>query len=338
MQNKITKAHKLLDEQGKLVESGWCDSELLEYNPRCIKLNRMSKKEWDSYIIFSGSGEYALSLLFADKRYTGLISVCFYNIKAGTYYECFAPKVLPGGKITLPDSVISGSAVYKDSTTEIMFLVSDTQRHLYCKCSPLIGDSIEANISLLYSDKKSVFSFAVADDEQFCYNQKILGMSADGCVTVNGEKFIFTSENDFALLDWGRSLRTKDSTRYWCTGATSVDGKPLSFNLGYGFFNLSGTTENCAYYDGMCHKLGRIFFDIPFEDEPNEFQICSDDARFEAHVSVLNTFEIKHAALNSSQKEKSVFGRMNAEIVLDDGTRLCVNDMLCLFERADNKY
>ncbi len=338
MQNKIINAHKLLDEQGKLVESGWCDSELLEYNPRCIKLNRMSMKEWDSYIIFSGSGEYALSLIFADKRYTGLIGVCFYNIKAGTYYECFAPKVLPGGKITLPHSVVSGSTVYKDSTTEIMYLVSDTQRHLYCKCSPFIGDSIEANISLLYSDKKSVFSFAVADDEQFCYNQKILGMSADGWVAVNGEKYLFNPETDFAVLDWGRGVRTKDGIRYWCTGASRVDGKPLSFNLGYGFFDLSGTTENCVYYDGACHKLGRVFFDIPYEEVATEWKIRSDDGRFEALVKPLNKFEIKHSVLKTAQKEKSVFGRMNAEIVLDDGTKLCVNDMLCLFERADNKY
>ncbi len=338
MQNKIINAHKLLDEQGNLFESGWCDNEILEYNPRYIKLNRMNMKEWDSYIIFSSSGEYALSLIFADKRFTGLISACFYNIKTGVCYECFAPKVLPSGKITLSHSILSGSSVFKDSTTEMMYLVSETQRHLYCKFSPIIGDSIEANIRLSYGSNKSLFSLAVADDEQFCYNQKILGMSADGWVSVNGEKYLFKPETDFAVLDWGRGVRTKDSTRYWCTGASEVEGKRISFNLGYGFFNLSGTTENCVCYDGVCHKLGRIFFDIPYDDITAEWQIRSDDGRFEAQFKPLNVFEIKHTVLKSSHKEKTVFGRMNALIVLDDGTKLSVNDMLCFFEKADNKY
>ena len=80
MQNKFSSADKLLDSEGRLIEAGWADTALLEYEPRNIKLNRMNMREWDRYIIISASGEYALSMWLADIRSTGAVCACFYDI------------------------------------------------------------------------------------------------------------------------------------------------------------------------------------------------------------------------------------------------------------------
>lgn len=334
MQNRILNEHPLLDEQGRLFETGWSDKELLSYNPRCIKFNRMNMKEWDSYIIFSGNGDYALSLILADNRFTGLLGAVFYDLKGKTYYECYAPKILPAGKITLSKSIVNGSTVFKDTTTEIMFLVTDTERHIYFKSSPFIGDSIEANINLAFDKNAPLFSsVSDLDDFQFCYNQKIVDMPASGYVKVNGVNYIFSPENDFAVLDWGRSLRTHDNLRYWCTGAGESDGKSIGINLGYGLLNGDIVTENCVFYNSLCHKLGRIYFDIP-EDRNAVWKVRSDDKKFEASIEPICDFENNH----KNRVEKSMFGKMNAEITLDDGVKISVNDIICFCERTKNKY
>lgn len=334
MQNRILNEHPLLDEQGRLFEEGWSDKELLSYNPRCIKYNRMNMKEWDSYIIFSGSGDYALSLILADNRYTGLLCAVFYDLKNRISYECYAPKILPGAKITLSKSILNGSTVFKDVSTELMYLVNNAERHLYFKNSPFIGDSIEANIQLVYENNLSLFSAATAlDDFQFCYNQKIVNMSASGYVTVNGVTYNFSPDSDFAVLDWGRSLRTHNNSRYWCTGSGEHEGKSIVINLGYGLLNGDKVGENCIFYDGTCHKLNRIYFDIP-EDRNSEWKVRSDDNRFEAVIEPVADFENIH----KNRIEKSMFGKMHADIILDDGTNISVNDIVCFCERTKNKY
>ncbi len=334
MHNRIINAHDLLDQHGSLIEEGWSDRELLSYNPRCIKLNRMDMKEWDSYIIFNGSGDYALSLIFADNRFIGLLGAVFYDLKANTFYECYAPKLLPGGKITLPKSILDGSFVFKDTATEIMCLVSDNDRHLYFKCSPYFGDSIEVNIHLSFNKNAPLFSAATQSENlQFCYNQKLINMPASGYVKVNGTTYCFSDNSDFAVLDWGRSLRSDNNFRYWCTGAGMVDGKPLGINLGYGLLNSDKVSENCIFFNGLCHKLGRIYIDIP-EDKRTLWKIRSDDKRFEGFINPLGDFENKH----KNRIEKSMFGKLSADIILDDAVKISVNDMICLCERTSNKY
>ena len=92
MQNKINSAHNLLDAQGKLIEAGWADTALLEYEPRSIKLNRMNMREWDRYIFVSASGEYALSMWLTDKRSTGIVSACFYDLKNNFGFDTLIEK------------------------------------------------------------------------------------------------------------------------------------------------------------------------------------------------------------------------------------------------------
>ncbi len=339
MQNKIITAHDLLDSNGALIESGWSDRELLSYNPRSIRLNRMSMKEWDGYIIFGSDGKYALSLTFADKRFTGLIGAAFYNIERKTFYECYNQKLLPAGSITLSKSIENGSVVYNSGSTQLMYLVTENERHLFCKFSPSYGDNIEANIHLSYNRGDDIFSVATPfkdDEAQFCFNQKLMSMPAQGYVKVNGETFEFSPQSDFGILDWGRGVWLEDITRYRCTGAFTVDGKRAGFSIGYGFGVTEKASENFFFIDGHCQKLGRVFIDIP--EDGSDVVIRSDDKRFEVTVVPNYSCESKHSLLKFSFSERMLFGRMSGTVVLDDGTQLNLDSVPCLCERTNNKY
>lgn len=342
MQNKISSAHKLLDSEGKLMESGWADTALLDYEPRSIKLNRMNMREWDRYIVVSASGEYALSMWLADKRSTGIVNACFYDLKNNKQYDCFLPVILPGAKISMPRSVESGSVIYKDSFCEYMHLLTEGDRHLYCKYSHVFGSDIEVNIHLGYKSGDStvaVVSPCSGDSTQFCYNVKQACMPVNGYVTVNSERYEFNSENDFAVLDWGRGVWTaQDTKRVWCTGCGDANGSRFGFNIGYGFGDMSQASENAVFVDGVCHKTGRVFIDIPMENRNEKWSVRSDDKRFEVTITPVSNRDSKHIVGLKTFNERIMFGRMSGTVVLDSGESINVNEIPCFFEESVNKY
>lgn len=342
MQNKIDSAHKLLNSEGKLIEAGWADTALLEYEPRSIKLNRMNMREWDRYIVVSASGEYALSMWLADKRSTGVVSACFYDLKNNKQYDCFLPVILPAARICMPRSVDCGSVVYKDAFCEYMYLLTEGDRHLYCKYSKLFGCELEVNIHLGYEKGDSTLAVAspCSDDfEQFCYNIKTACMPVSGYVTVDSVRYEFDPETDFATLDWGRGVWTAQSTkRIWCTGGGAANASRVGFNIGYGIGNMSQASENAVFVDGVCHKIGRVFIDIPMEDRSKKWIIRSDDKRFEAVILPDADFNSKHILGLKSFNEKVMTGRLSGTVVLENGETLTVNDIACFLEESVDKY
>ncbi|MBQ3498605.1 MAG: DUF2804 domain-containing protein [Clostridia bacterium] len=342
MQNKINSAHKLLDSEGKLIEAGWADTALLEYEPRSIKLNRMNMREWDRYIVVSASGEYALSMWLADKRSTGVVNACFYDLKNNKQYDCFLPVILPAARICMPRSVECGSVVYKDSFCEYMYLLTEGDRHLYCKYSKLFGCELEVNIHLGYEKGDSTLAVASPcsdDSKQFCYNIKTECMPVSGYVTVDSVRYGFNPETDFATLDWGRGVWTAQGTkRIWCTGSGIANGRRVGFNIGYGIGNMSQASENAVFIDGVCHKIGRVFIDIPIEDRRKEWIIRSDDKRFEAVILPDANFNSKHILGLKPFNEKVMLGRLSGTVVLENGETVTVNEIACFSEESVDKY
>lgn len=342
MQKKLTETQLLPDEQGRIIEAGWATDLVFDYQSRNIRNERMKIREWDSYILISSSGDYALTMHLADNRAMGQASVCFYDIKNKTKYDLYNPKPLHGSSITLPKTSVSGSSVYKGLFCAFMYLVNSSDRHLYCKYSGVFNTSLEANLHLTCeSSSESVCVLLPMNNDatQFCCNQVIPCMPVSGSVTVNSQIFEFNPEVDFAVLDWGRGVWTENCRRIHCVGNTVVDGKPFGFNIGYGFGNTYAGTENAFFYNGVCHKLDKVFIDYPSVDD--NYKTCtvrSNDGRFEMQIEPLYCCENNRDFAVVRQSEKVMFGRMSGIATADDGTKIEVKDMICYFEQSTGKY
>lgn len=342
MQNKLTEIQLLPDTQGRIIEDGWAPELIFDYQSRNIKLERMKIREWDSYILISSSGDYALTMHLADNRAFGQASAYFYDIKNRMKYECYNPVPLHGSSITLPKTSEKGSSVYNGLFCSFMYLVSESDRHLYCKYSNVLNASLEANLHLTYDSSLQSVSVLIPmndDKTQFCCNQVIGCMPASGSVTVDSQCFEFNPERDFAVLDWGRGVWTKNCRRIHCVGNTVVNGKPFGFNIGYGLGNTDAATENAFFYDGVCHKLDKVFIDYPSADDCYKTcEVRSNDKRFEMQIEPLYCCENEHGLASVKQSEKIMFGRMSGFAVTDDGTKLEIEDMICYFEQSTGKY
>lgn len=177
----------------------------------------------------------------------------------------------------------------------------------------------------------------------FYYNQKIIGMRAEGTVEYRGETYTFDPRDSFGLLDWGRGVWTYENTWYWSAMHGEVNGKVLGFNLGYGFGDTSAASENMLFYDGKAHKLDKVSFHIPGESDGNPdylrtWAFSSSDYRLDLiFTPILDRKAYTSAGIVLSDQHQ-VFGWFDGEVILDDGTKIAVNHMLGFAEKVRNKW
>ena len=340
MNHKLEKPQRLLSFDGSLLEPGWANKLVSEYSPFDIKANRMRIKEWDYYIIVDDNG-YAFATVIADNRYMGLANSSFYDFNENKKYDFITPLIMPMGSLNMPSDSAKGDIYKKTDYCSLSFIHEKGGRRLvghYKKCA--LHGELDFDIFLKSYDDDDTMVIATPwanDKKAFYYNQKINCMNAEGYIKFGGRKIEFTPERNFGTLDWGRGVWTYDNTWYWGSGNGIVNGKRFGYNIGYGFGDTTAASENMIFYDGKCHKLDRIRFEIP-DDIMQPWKYISSDGRFDMDFMPLYDNRTKLNALVIGQDAHQVFGKLSGKAILDDGTVLEIKDMTVFAEKVRNRY
>ncbi|MGN0523955.1 MAG: DUF2804 domain-containing protein [Eubacterium sp.] len=338
--HQVINPHKLLDENGRLVEPGWSTSLVQEYNRNDIKKRKTRIKEWDYYYIMSNSNKLCLCLTVSDLGYLGLHSVSLVNLDSAT--ECTESVIIPFpmGKTDMPPTSAEGDVRFKNKKLAIEIKHNSKERIIRMNY-PSFDKSkgIRCNIKLTNEPQDSMVIATPwdEDDKAFYYNQKINCFRASGKIEYDGRVINLDPKVDFAGLDWGRGVWTYDNYWYWGSGSGQIEGVPFGFNLGYGFGNTSAASENVIFYNGRANKLDDIVFNIS-DNYIDPWTIRSSDGRFDMDfVPIIDrSAKIDLKAIVTDQHQ--VFGKMSGTAVLDDGTKIQIKDFLCFAEKVHNKY
>lgn len=340
MNIKLESPQRLLNHEGSLFKPGWATKLIYEYCPFDIKANKLRIKEWDYYIVVDSSG-YALSTVIADNRYMGLANATFFDFNESKKQSFVTPLIMPMGSMHMPQSSAKGDIYHKSAFCSLAYIHENGGRRLmgkYKKC-PLHGE-MEFDLFLRQPEADDTMVIATpweTDKTAFYYNQKINCMPAKGYVKIGGRVFEFSPERNFGTLDWGRGVWTYDNTWYWGSGNGYVNGKRFGYNIGYGFGNTTAASENMIFYDGKCHKLDRIRFEIP-DDIMQPWKYISSDGRFDMDFYPIFDNRNNMSAIFISQNSHQVFGKLYGKAILDDGTALEIKDLLVFAERVRNRY
>ncbi len=338
--HRLTTERKLLNAAGELNEAGYATGLILDYDPRDIKANRLRIKEWDYYHIVSGEGNYALSFLAADNRYMGLVNAAVMDFNTKEKFDCTETPILPMVSLHMPCTSESGDISFQSKTCDFHLDRTPEGRHLYCRYDNTFRyPSLEADVFLSQPpmDTMVIATPWTENKKAFYYNQKIPCMRASGYVKTKGRTYTFHPETDFGILDWGRGVWTYDNTWYWGIGSGLVDGKPFGYNVGYGFGDTSAATENMLFYDGKAHKLDLVDFGIPGH-VMNPWHMTSNDGRFTMTFTPEYNDRTDISIGILSQHADKLFGRVSGTVVLDDGIKLNIENMLVFHECVHNKY
>lgn len=342
MQNFLTEG-PLLNSAGMLAEAGYATSLVKTYDRNAIRGGKARIKEWDYYLIYNG--RYGVALTIADNSYMGLLSASFLDFEAKTEKTVSPMFWLPFGKTGFPASSASGDIVKSIQGASGSFTHEEGGRRLKFHLDKFDGEKAFDCDILLTDTPRDTMVIATPFAEKktaFYYNQKIIAMRAAGSFTICGETRSFDPADSFGLLDWGRGVWTYENTWYWGAGQGIVNGHKVGFNLGYGFGDVSAASENMLFVDGIAHKLGRLTFEIPMKDGKEDYlspwRFTSNDGRFEtAFTPILDRAAYTNVGPLLSDQHQ-VFGYMDGEITLDDGSKIQLSHFLCFAEKVHNKW
>jgi len=345
MQNqKMLTPGRLLDAKGHLAEAGWHTRLVREYRRDDIKAGKLRIKEWDYYLI--ENGEDILCLTLDDNSYMGMISVSLLKRSAREQITKSIIIPLTLGRVRFPASSLRGDVEMRHGETWMRFRNDGRQRVLECHYEKFDGDkALDAKVTLTDTPRDSMVIATPFPEKPtaFYYNQKIVGMTAEGTVDCGDRHVVFSRENSQGLLDWGRGVWTYDNTWYWSAAMGAAEGHRFGFNLGYGFGDTSAASENMVFVDGAAHKLNGITFNIPRtsdgkDDFLNPWTFTSDDGRFEADfVPCMDRVALTSLKVLVSDQHQ-VFGTFTGRCVLDDGSVLEFKKLPGFAEKVHNKW
>ncbi|MBP5453262.1 MAG: DUF2804 domain-containing protein [Lachnospiraceae bacterium] len=346
MEHEVTKAQKLLNEQGLISEPGWARSEIWEYNRENINAPWFRRKEWDYYLF--NTEDFALAFTISDLGYISLLSASFINIKEGWEKTDSELGVFPmGKKYGLGTSTKDAGASCSTKRLDMAFMNVDGGRTISMEFKNFAKQGITFNAELFVKepDMEAVYIATPWKEKAtaFYYNCKRNCLEATGVVKYGDKVYEIKPGTCFGVLDWGRGVWTYDNTWFWGTGSGKINGELFGFNLGYGFSDRSSASENGFYYKGRIHKLEEVVFDIPTDssgkkDYLKPWSVYSKDKRLEATFAPIldRAACLDFKVIISDQHQ--VFGKLTGKVTMDDGETVEMKDFICAIEEVRNKY
>ena len=343
MQNEITKNQKLLDEKGNLTQKGYAKSLILDYDRKDIKAGQLRIKEWDYYLVYNDN--YAVALTIADNSYMGLMSLSLIDFTKPTETTKSIMTFMPKGKTNLPKTSKIGDVRFENKQGFFEFLNDGKTRKLSANFKKF-KDGKDLSVEFVLTDEPQdsmVIATPFNKDKYFYYNQKIVGMKANGLVKLGDTEIKFSDEDTQAILDWGRGVWTYSNTWYWGAACGTCNGHKVGFNIGYGFGDTSAASENMIFYDGIAHKIENITFNIPKtkdgkDDYMSPWTFTSSDGRFEMNFTPVIDRKSFTSAVVIYSNQHQVFGKFNGTMILDDGTKVELKDFMAFAEKVINKW
>lgn len=341
---EIKKQIPLLKSDGTLTEEGWARSPLWTYNRESIAASALKIKEWDYYSVLSPSKDFGISFTASDLGYAGLFAICFLDFKRGTFKQIDTLSVLPLGKTGFPRVNSSGVVQFEDKKLRLRFEVINGKRILEFESksfdAPDGSKGIHGKIELTEPKMESM-NIATSWKENrkaFYYNTKINCMPASGQVQVGNTMYQFDPKKDFGALDWGRGVWTYKNRWYWSSVSAWIGGKPFGLNLGYGFTDRTPASENTILYDGKIHKLDEVKFIIDTENYMAPWKFTSNNNRLELDFTPIVDRKSYMNFLVIKTIQHQVFGKFNGTVVLDNGEKLKLENILGFAEDVLNHY
>jgi len=329
LQKEITKPQNLLDESGKLTESGWSREPMLEYDRTDVKNSFFRVKEWDHYVVYND--QYALALTVAEYGYFAMATAMLLDFRGEM--RCYVKskiKLFSLGRLNMPSSTRAGDANYGDRRLGLKFSRSSNKRFIKSEFMSF-HDGKLLNVSITL-DNPDVNTIAVSSEipekaGAFAYCQKDIGMTASGFVKFGGEEFNFSEDNSYCCLDWGRGVLPRENRWFWSTMSTKIEGKSFGINFGSGLGDTSQGSENALFYDGKLHKISALSVQAPKNPMEQPWKFYTKDKKLQLTFTPFLNGTEKKGFTKFRMEQKLLFGRFNGRVKLEGGQELKIQDL-----------
>ncbi|HOV94314.1 MAG TPA: DUF2804 domain-containing protein [Spirochaetales bacterium] len=341
-QHEVVVSQELLNDDGRIAEEGWARQQVWQYDRSRIKAPWFRIKEWDYYCILSQKRGYGIALTVSDLGYAALASLVWLDFTRRSFEPLDSIKLLTRGSIKFPPSSSSGEVKYEDAKVCIRYQTDGGERHIEASSSRFAGgQTLECDLTLQQDLRADTMVIATSWKENrraFYYNQKINCMPARGMVSIGDKIYAFEPDDSFGVLDWGRGYWLYRNRWYWGSASGLYEGKPIGWNIGYGFTDRTPASENVIFYDGKANKLDEVVFHLNEDNYLEPWKFTSNDGRFEMDFEPILD---RHSAMKLgiiASIQNQVFGYYSGTLVLDDGKKISIDRLLGFAEDVRNRW
>jgi hypothetical protein len=334
MQHKITDPKPLLDQDGKIIEPGYSNDLILDYNPENLQvypfkwLNRLRLKEWDYYGMTTK--DFFFSITVSNIGYAGVIFVYFIDFLSKTIQE--DTLMIPFAKgCNLPRSSKTGNVLFKHKTTSIQFLKDKEQRIIKVEWPSFNkGEGISAELIMDQpKNHDSIVMVTPIGKNRFYYNQKINAMPTKGTLLKGKQNFDILPDNALTTLDWGRGVWEYSSFWIWGSASGFINNETVfGLNIGKGFGDLSHASENAFFINGTMHKLGYLVADYNPQNFMEPWTFYTDCGRLDLKFIPFFERVAKTNLVLLKSEVHQMFGHYNGTVVCDDGTPIEIKNII----------
>jgi hypothetical protein len=197
------------------------------------------------------SREVALTLLVAD---VGLAGVALVSALDLTDERMVERRYLRPRGLSVPMPPGTDGEVVLDGWRLQLAVGPD---RLVAHARTLTGRRIDAEVAVERPPGHETVNVLVPwSDTQYHVTSKQHGLPARGELVVDGRRYRLDETTDaFAARDFGRGRRPDGIDWAWAFTSWRVDGRVLGLNLGAGWTDGTGVSENAIIVDGRVHKI-----------------------------------------------------------------------------------
>jgi hypothetical protein len=330
----------LLGADGKLEAWGWARRALMQYNRDAIPAERRPRiKEWEHFTIMSPQFTVGMTIVQLGSIVVGSAELIDYPAESIRHGMFLIPA--PKDRVVLPPNPYGQTRLAKgDNFVSMAF--DDGTRTLACKIGKTNPMSAAFEGEFHLRDPRDQESVAItrpfAGEGEFFYENKIFGLPASGAMTVDGQTYELPTGEAWAIFDWGRGIWPHDSQWFWGQASGKADGKPVAINLGHGYGDDSRGTCNAILVDGKLHKLDVVDCQFDVDDRMQPWTFSSNDKRLTLDFRPIYQQHSKQDAGFAKAELFKIHGRYSGTLVLDDGTKLEIRDLLGFAEHMQQRW
>ncbi len=284
------------------------------------------KKQWNYWAVTTESHLFSATISHLD--YAGLVFVYYADFATGQFNE--VTRLLPLGLGCQLADVVAADANYSGSGLNVAMYQTKEGVDLAVEVADFEGRSLTAQFKIMTPPQHESLNVVVPWDERtFQFTSKQNCLPAEGTVTIGDKQTVFSGEQSFACLDFGRGIWPRHCRWNWGSASGRQNGRLIGLNLGGQWTDNTGSTENGVCVDGRLHKYStdltwrydKLNFMRPWRiTEPNG-QLDLTFSPFLERVATSNVWLVR-------SEVHQLFGRYNGHITTAEGEVLPIVDMV----------
>jgi hypothetical protein len=225
------------------------------------------KKRWNYWCVVTP--DFLFSVTLSNIDYMGLAFAYFLDFKTLEFIE--QTVMSPFGKgCNLPDTV-AGQISFDHPEMQLYFDDRGDHVDLRIHSPNFKGRDLNARLHLERPNGLESLNVVIPWSEtRYHFTSKQNCLPTSGELKLGDRTLTFNPQTDFGCLDLGRGIWKYRSYWNWSSFSTQVGGVSLGVNLGAGWTEAGGVTENSLLINGRVEKLSE---DVHFDYDPQHFMM-----------------------------------------------------------------